>query len=139
MTHTMDGQSFATLLRNKIISNFLVSIVIDPTQGKQALYVHQTLTIKPIIMKRKFITGILLLFTISAAMAQEVANGFAAVAGDGLTTTTGGGNATPVTVTTFAALSSAVAGTTARVIIISGTISTTDGGGFALKIGSNKT
>src|SRR5688572_15799517 len=81
---------------------------------------------------------IFLAFYVSMTMAQTP-TGFAAVAGDGLTTTTGGGSASPVTVTTYAGLSSAVSGTTPRVIIVSGTIRTTDGGGFGLQIGSNIT
>ena len=65
--------------------------------------------------------------------------GWATVNDNGVNGTTGGGNATPVTVTSFDQLSAAVAGNTARVIVISGTIRTTDGGGSALRIGSNKT
>jgi pectate lyase len=65
--------------------------------------------------------------------------GWATVNANGVNGTTGGGSATRVTVTTFAELSAAVAGNTARVIVVSGTIRTTDGGGSALRIGSNKT
>src|ERR1700754_4942011 len=92
-------------------------------------------------MKKKspFFSIIFLAFYVSATMAQNVPNGFAAVAGDVLTTTTGGGNATPITVQTFAELSAAVSGTTPRVVIVSGVIRTTDGGGFGLSIGSNIT
>ena len=91
------------------------------------------------MIKLKSFAVIVSLFCASAAIAQDSVNGFASVAGQGLTTTTGGGNATPITVTNFAGLSSAVSGSTPRVIMISGTIKTTDGGGFALNIGPNKT
>jgi pectate lyase len=88
---------------------------------------------------RHFFTVIFLSFYVSLTMAQDVPTGFASVAGDGLSTTTGGDSASPVTVHTYAELSSAVSGTTPRVIIVSGTIRTTDGGGFGLPIGSNIT
>jgi pectate lyase len=79
------------------------------------------------------------LFYAAGALAQNTVNGFASVAGEGLSTTTGGGNATAITVTNYSGLSSAVSGGTPRVIIISGTINTTDGGGYALAVGPNKT
>ena len=61
--------------------------------------------------------------------------GFATVNG----TTTGGGNATPETVKTYIQLKNAVSDSIPRVIIVSGTIRTTDGDGYGLPIGSNKT
>lgn len=60
--------------------------------------------------------------------------GFAAVAGR----VTGGGDARPTAVTTFAELKAAAQDGAPRVIIITGTIKTTDGGGFPLEIRSNK-
>ncbi len=65
--------------------------------------------------------------------------GWATTNADGVNSTTGGGNATPTTVTTFAELKAAVEDSAARVIVVSGTIKTTDGGGYALGIKSNKT
>ncbi|MGC4067017.1 MAG: hypothetical protein QM784_20750 [Polyangiaceae bacterium] len=65
--------------------------------------------------------------------------GFASVNADGINGTTGGGNATPVTVTTFAQLKAAAQDSAARVIVVSGTIKTTDGGGSAMSVASNKT
>src|SRR5262245_11799766 len=65
--------------------------------------------------------------------------GFAAVNANGVATTTGGGDATPTTVTTFAALMAAAQDSAPRVIIVSGTIKTTDGGGSAMNVASNKT
>lgn len=53
--------------------------------------------------------------------------------------TTGGGDAAPTTVSTFAELKAAAADSKARVIIVKGTIKTTDGGGSAMPITSNKT
>lgn len=61
--------------------------------------------------------------------------GFATVNG----TTTGGGDAPPTTVKTYAELKTAVSDDLPRVIVVSGTIKTTDGGGYGLPIGSNKT
>jgi pectate lyase len=60
--------------------------------------------------------------------------GWASVAGRGVTTTTGGGNATPVVVTTLAELQAAVAGTNPAVIHVRGELEPGD-----LAIGSNKT
>jgi predicted RNA binding protein YcfA (HicA-like mRNA interferase family) len=65
--------------------------------------------------------------------------GFTAVNADGVNGTTGGGNATPTTVTTYAAFKAAVQDSAPRVVVVSGTIKTTDGDGFGLKIASNKT
>jgi pectate lyase len=60
--------------------------------------------------------------------------GWAAVAGNGVTTTTGGGDATPQVVTTLAALQNAVKGDTPAVIQIRGVL---DAG--SVQVGSNKT
>ncbi len=65
--------------------------------------------------------------------------GWAAVNADGVNGTTGGGDVAPTTVTTFADLKAAAADSKPRVIILSGTIKTTDGGGFAMTVTSNKT
>jgi hypothetical protein len=65
--------------------------------------------------------------------------GFATVNANGVATTTGGGNATPIRVTTFADLMKYAQDNTARVIEVSGTIKTTDGGGSAMSVASNKT
>lgn len=64
-----------------------------------------------------------------------MADGYASVNGS----TTGGGNATPVTVSTYAAFKEAVQSKDPKVVIVSGTIRTTDGDGYGLVIGSNKT
>jgi pectate lyase len=65
--------------------------------------------------------------------------GWATVNADGVNGTTGGGTAAPTTVTTFADLKAAVQDSKPRVIIVNGTIKTTDGGGSALSVASNKT
>src|SRR5215471_16596808 len=65
--------------------------------------------------------------------------GWAAVNASGVNGTTGGGNAAPTTVTTFADLKAAAQDSKPRVIIVSGTIKTTDGGGSAMDVASNKT
>jgi pectate lyase len=65
--------------------------------------------------------------------------GWATVDADGVNGTTGGGDVTPTTVKTFADLKAAVQDTKPRVVIVSGTIKTTDGGGYGLAIASNKT
>ncbi|WP_437836647.1 pectate lyase family protein [Sorangium sp. So ce1153] len=65
--------------------------------------------------------------------------GWAAVDAEGVNGTTGGGDAAPTTVTTFSALKAAAQDPAPRVIIVSGTIDTTEGGGSALEIKSNKT
>jgi len=62
--------------------------------------------------------------------------GWATVGGSG---TTGGGNATATSVTTFAELKAAAADSKPRVIIVKGTIKTSDGGGAAMPVASNKT
>lgn len=61
--------------------------------------------------------------------------GFATVEG----MTTGGGDAPPTIVKTYAELKAAVSDNTPRVIVVTGTIKTTDGDGYGLPIGSNKT
>jgi pectate lyase len=65
--------------------------------------------------------------------------GWATTNADGQNGTTGGGNATPTTVTTFEALRAAAQDSAPRVIVVSGTIRTTDGGGSAMRVSSNKT
>ena len=65
--------------------------------------------------------------------------GWAAVSANGVNTTTGGGNASPVTVTTFEEFRSAAQDSSPQVIIVSGTIRTTDGDGYGMKVASNKT
>ena len=65
--------------------------------------------------------------------------GFATVSAEGVNGTTGGGNTTPVQVATLAELAAAVEGSEPGVVVVSGTIRTTDGDGYPLAIGSNKT
>lgn len=77
--------------------------------------------------------------TTDAAGCPIELTGWATVNGDGVANTTGGGNATPTTVTTLAALAAAAQDSQPRVIVVSGTIRTTDAGGFAMNIASNKT
>jgi pectate lyase len=60
--------------------------------------------------------------------------GWASVAGRGVTTTTGGGNAAPVVVTTLAQLQTALAGTNPAVIHVTGELEPGD-----VRFGSNKT
>jgi pectate lyase len=60
--------------------------------------------------------------------------GWASVAGRGVTTTTGGGNAAPIVVTTLAELQDAVEGTDPAVIHVRGELAPGD-----IEIGSNKT
>lgn len=61
--------------------------------------------------------------------------GFAAVE----SVTSGGGDVPPTIVKTYAELKAAVSDNTPRVVVVSGTIKTTDGDGYGLPIGSNKT
>ena len=95
------------------------------------------------MFQKSILTIMILLTTASWAMAQEldrdVPDGWAIFPGNGVESTTGGGSAFPTTVTTFSELSKAAADKVPRVIIVSGTIKTTDGGGYAMKIASNKT
>ncbi len=53
--------------------------------------------------------------------------------------TTGGAGGDTVTVSTYAAFKSAVQAKEAKVVLVKGTIRTTDGDGYGLKIASNKT
>lgn len=71
----------------------------------------------------------------SSSNGTLMADGYASVNGN----TTGGGDVTPITVTTFADFKEAVQSKEAKVVIVSGTIKTTDGDGYGLKIASNKT
>src|SRR5262249_40389330 len=65
--------------------------------------------------------------------------GWATVNDNGVNGTTGGGAVAPTTVTTFADFKAAVQDSKPRVVIVNGTIKTTDGGGSALSVASNKT
>jgi pectate lyase len=65
--------------------------------------------------------------------AAEVLVGWAAVAGNGVTTTTGGGNAAKITVTNLAQFNAAANNATAAVIEVSGTVTGN------MRVGSNKT
>lgn len=62
--------------------------------------------------------------------------GWATVAGEGLEGVTGGGDTEPVVVTNLDEFTEAVTGNIPRVVVVSGTIV---GGGYGIKIGSNKT
>lgn len=53
--------------------------------------------------------------------------------------TTGGAGGDTVTVSTYAAFKSAVQAKEAKVVVVKGTIKTTDGDGYGLKVASNKT
>ena len=66
---------------------------------------------------------------------ELVADGYASLNGG----TTGGKGGDTVTVSTYAAFKSAVQAKEAKVVVVKGTIRTTDGDGYGLKIASNKT
>lgn len=95
------------------------------------------------MFRKTFLVIILILPGAFCGMAQEldtdVPIGWAVVPANGVESTTGGGDASPTIVTTFSELKTAVQDMAPRVIIVSGTIKTTDGGGYALKIAGNKT
>ena len=66
---------------------------------------------------------------------ELVADGYASLNGG----TTGGKGGDTVTVSTYAAFKAAVQAKEAKVVVVKGTIRTTDGDGYGLKIASNKT
>ena len=91
--------------------------------------------IRPVITIVIALSTLLMPSSIEANASDEGPIGFATVAGN----TAGGGNETSTTVTNFAELKAAAQDNAPRVIVISGTIKTTDGGGYAMEIKSNKT
>ncbi len=100
--------------------------------------------IKDFLISSRYFSGtIFLVLSYTGIFAQSldtgVPTGWAAFPANGLETTTGGGGATVLTVTTYDQFKSAITSSSASVIIVSGTIRTTDGDGYAMKIASNKT
>ena len=72
---------------------------------------------------------------VTPVQTELVADGYASLNGG----TTGGKGGDTVTVSTYAAFKAAVQAKEAKVVVVKGTIRTTDGDGYGLKIASNKT